>query len=408
MKLNIHYTLVLAVYWFLSAILSVFLIPLLRERGFDTGQISILIAVRSVSSMIFQPLIASFAQRHSKTIPIRFIVLILCLIGVAATLVHLLFEIGFTVAIAVFVVYGGTLTCSSALIDAMSNQYVVAGKKLNYTVARTVGSATWAFAALGLGNMIDFNGQGNTLLVIQIAALLLLGILTVLLEDPDNSSQSIRVKTCKEDETGHAIIDIIKGYPEFTLVLFASVFIFIAHGINMTYLINKIEAVGGGTSELGIAQFLLAIAEIFVPLYFFKLKNKFRIEGVVCIALTACSLRVVVTSLAPSIIVIYMGQLIESLVALYYSGFVTFIREKLDRNDHIKAQGILAAVQSAAGCLGTLLAVVVLNVTDVPELFVIISIIAVLGVALLYGGYGIINSKKSRQLKCSREQGVSY
>ena len=73
----------------------------------------------------------------------------------------------------------------------------------------------------------------------------------------------------------------------------------------------------------------------------------------------------------------------------------SIIREKIDRNDHITAQGILAAVQSGAGCLGTLIAVIVLNVADVSKLFIVISVIAVFGVILLYGGYGILNSKKS-------------
>lgn len=393
--LRIHYTTILASYWFLSAILSVFLIPLLREQGFETDKISILIAIRAVSSCIAQPIVASFAQRYSKKIPLKGVVAGLCGMGVIITAIHLTVNINFTGAILIFIGYGATLNCTSPMIDAMSNQYILAGKNINYTVSRTIGSITWAFAALGFGNLIDFDGHGENILVIQICALIVLAILAVTIENP-LPTENLKTSVNQETGPGHSNWYIMTRYKIFSLILVSSSIIMMTYSINMSYLITKIESVGGTTKNLGIAQFILAIVEVFVPLYFFRIKDKFGIEKLVILAFTGCAARTIITSLAPSIPLIYLGQMTEAIVALTYSGNVTFIREKIMRNDQIQAQGLLAAVQSGAGCIGSVIAAPMIAKLGINGLFTAISVVAVLGVAFLYIGYGVITASETR------------
>ena len=68
--LRIHYAGIESVYWIINAIFMVFVVPLLRGRGFDNGQIGILLSVRSFSCIALQPAVAAFADKHANTIPL--------------------------------------------------------------------------------------------------------------------------------------------------------------------------------------------------------------------------------------------------------------------------------------------------------------------------------------------------
>ena len=65
-RLNIHYSLILGAYWMIFAVSSIFIVPLLRLKGFDDSQIGILIAIRSISAITVSPLIATYSDRHPK------------------------------------------------------------------------------------------------------------------------------------------------------------------------------------------------------------------------------------------------------------------------------------------------------------------------------------------------------
>ena len=91
--LQIHYAVIQSIYWIIQAIFMVFIVPLLRDRGFDNGQIGILLAVRSFTCIFFQPMVASFADRHVKTIPLKYIISII--VGISIVTTYLFIKIHF-------------------------------------------------------------------------------------------------------------------------------------------------------------------------------------------------------------------------------------------------------------------------------------------------------------------------
>ena len=93
--LQIHYAAIQSVYWIIQAIFMVFVVPLLRKRGFDNGQIGILLAVRSFTCIFFQPLVASFADKHVKTIPLKCIIAVIVLISIITTWLFMIIDFDF-------------------------------------------------------------------------------------------------------------------------------------------------------------------------------------------------------------------------------------------------------------------------------------------------------------------------
>ena len=63
--LNLRFGIICSLYWILWAASTVFLVPILRQKGMGDGQIGFLLSVRSLAAIGFSPVIASFLDRHS-------------------------------------------------------------------------------------------------------------------------------------------------------------------------------------------------------------------------------------------------------------------------------------------------------------------------------------------------------
>lgn len=64
--LNLQFGVICSLYWILWAASTVFMVPILRQKGMADGQIGFLLSVRSLAAIGFSPVIASFLDRHVK------------------------------------------------------------------------------------------------------------------------------------------------------------------------------------------------------------------------------------------------------------------------------------------------------------------------------------------------------
>lgn len=404
---NIHYSVAMASFWFLNGVFTIFLVPLLKEQGFSDGQTGILLAVRAMASVGFQPFYSSLADRLVERIPLKYLIAVLIGAGIGVTSVHAFCKLSFIGAVGVFIGYGMTINCISAMLDSMSVQYAAAGSKINYTLARAIGSFAWAVASIGLGRLIEGLGWHGITLYIQLAGLILLLAVVLTMEVPQSAESEMSAKPDKDEKKKHhSIWYIFRTHPRYTLLLISVFLIFLAQNIVMSYLINKIELVGGGTGELGIAQALLALAEIFVPLYYRRLRKKVGVDRVVEIALAFTALRIVVIALSPNVTVIYLAQLTQMMACLYWSGNVEYIHFHIEEGDRIKGQGVLAAAQTGlAACAGSLIAGSMLTYLGAEGLYTFAWICALFGMTVLIGGNRLMDMKEFRK-KQSLERGV--
>lgn len=156
----------------LAAVGMAFLTPILEAKEFSSAEIGWLNAIKFASVIIFQIWIAAFSDRHAKTVSLKWVMEAMAVVSMAAAGILWLIEDDFIQAALVFILYGATVSCLSPIIDSLSIQYLNHGRNLNYTVARSAGSVTWAFACIGIGKAADICGVNNILLL-QIAATIL-------------------------------------------------------------------------------------------------------------------------------------------------------------------------------------------------------------------------------------------
>ncbi len=131
----------------------------LLELGFSNTQIGILIAVAGALTAILQPVVASYADRPSSP-SIKKIMLVICVIVVGMTIL-LLLNAGYNFPTGLL--YGGDMVLLQLmipLVNSLGMESINQGNKLNFGMARGVGSLCYAVTAYGLGLLAaDFGAK---------------------------------------------------------------------------------------------------------------------------------------------------------------------------------------------------------------------------------------------------------
>ena len=88
---NIKYSILQAMNMFVSAVLSVFIVPLLSSQGFTVWQIGILMAVKYGSTIVFSLFYASLADRLTDYITNKGFIAIFCIAGIVIMSVNCMY-----------------------------------------------------------------------------------------------------------------------------------------------------------------------------------------------------------------------------------------------------------------------------------------------------------------------------
>ena len=137
--LRVHYAAIQSVYWMISAIFMVFIVPLLRELGFTNSQIGILLAVRSFSCVFLQPIVATFADRNADRIPLKYIIAFIVAISFITTVLFMKVTFGFWGSIIIFAFLGASITALPPFYNSLAMHYLMIGCDLKYSIARGCG-----------------------------------------------------------------------------------------------------------------------------------------------------------------------------------------------------------------------------------------------------------------------------
>lgn len=179
-NLTSGYALIQAFFWMNFATIMGYTSVYLLNCGFSNTQIGVLMAVAGVLSAILQPLVASYADRPDSQSVKKIIIEIGTVMLVIAVLL-LLFR---NEMIMSGLLYGSSimlLQLLMPLINSLGMESLNQGRKLNFGMARGMGSVAYAIAAYILGIIVAGWGE----ITIPIAMLLIFcGLLFTLLNFP--------------------------------------------------------------------------------------------------------------------------------------------------------------------------------------------------------------------------------
>ena len=351
-RITVKYCFLQGGYWTLAAVAMAFTTPLLEAKGFSGTEIGILSAVKYLAVLIFQMVLGSFADKHAEKVPLQRMLILMTFVNIIFSFLFYLTGHTMWMAMLTLIIFGMTIHCASPLVDSLSIQYMNHGVKMNYAISRACGSLCWAVFCVVVGLIADAFGA-NRILIFQIIVSFLFAFFAFNMDAVDFSKERKKKEKTgdlasenpdTECEIGevHSCFYLLKHFPKYSLFLLGLVFVFAAYNMNSTFLIDWIEGMGGNHADYGMAQFVLAMAEIPVALVFYRIRGRVSIDKLMVVCAFFCFLRATATTFSGSVTLVILSQALELLgLSIYYVGAVYCVMDYLPQADAVKGASLI-------------------------------------------------------------------
>lgn len=376
-----HYSLIQILYWMLICCYYVYGASYLFELGLDGSATGVILALIGALSALVQSLAASAADRRggesAKWISVMFAVPVCVLLAALS-----FFGLSKWPGVVIYAMVWILVMALQFLISSLGMDAAKAGLRVNFGVSRAYGSMFYALTAYLLGIICASSGVHITVPIAAGISLLLLVSLLLWrvperVEEPDDEKN--------KDALGGT--GFFSRYPRFAVFVAGTTLCLIAYCITCNYLVRIVEALGGGSRELGSTVMITAISEIPTILISVWLNKKFGSNKLLMTAAALLSVRMVLVALAPSITALYAVMLMQIIsYSLFIPASVYYVDALMQERDRLKGQAMMTLIPTAGNSLGSLLGGFLLDTVQVRGMLVCCVIISVIGsVIMIYG-----------------------
>lgn len=384
-KINIKYAALQGSYWFLASAALAFVTPILESKGFKSSEIGIISSVRCISVVAFQPFAAQFCDRHSDKNTTKNTVTVMGILSAMAGAMLYLIPADLFLAVVISVLFGATVSSLPAMIDALSLQYINAGRKLNYGICRAVGSATWAVGCIILGKLADLFGC-STVIIIQVCFSAVFVLISMIMDPSRTEAGGSRPSEKKKpEESVHSGIYLLTHYPKYTVYLIYCMFLFAGYTLNSTFLIDLYEGMGGTAADYGMAEFVLAVSEIPAVIFIVPVIKKTGLEKLVIISAFFSTIRVLAIALATNVTLAILAQVFEmGGTAVYYASNIYIVKAYLPEADLVKGISYINVASMGVGTtLGSFFSGTVMEMFGIDFLMMVSVYVMITGLAFV-------------------------
>lgn len=351
-RLNYQYFLMQMGFWAMFAAICAYQTALLLGRGFSNGQVGLILSMRCLSGIIFQPALGGFADRH-PSLPIKRIVALSMSLSFCANLALMQTRPGLAGTIVLFIIMGGFEISSYPLVDAMAIQYINAGIPIRYSLGRGLGSLSYAACCILLGYLVKRFGVESALVLHGILIVVEIVIVTAY---PTFRAVS-PAKYTPAGDPPHSIPALLRYNRRFTLML-AAILLGMTGIIPVSnFLVNIIVDRGGTASDLGLGLSIMTSSELVTAFFFPRLRCRLGSGRVVVLSLAFCGVKVLALLLSPCLAAVYLAQPLQMLgYGLFTPISVFYTNESVPPADRVRGQTIMmVASNGMGGVLGNLL-----------------------------------------------------
>ena len=382
-KLTADYALIQSVYNMINCCLYSFAAVFLLSRGFSNSLIGVTITLASGFSLIFQPSIAAFAD-SSKKFSLRSITVIM----MAATLIFSILLIivpPYIIPTIIFYILMMVLyNPQISLVTSLSMEHINRGIPINFSLARGIGSVAYAALSFSMGFLVDDFGPWVVMLINT-----LLGLAAIFLVSRfrKTEKQFNEPAAEAEEKKSKGLLEFALQNKRFFAVIGCVALIFISQIFVSTFMIQIIENVGGGSSDMGIANAIAAVIELpamaMFPLIYKRIKNAgaiMKLTGVFFV------IKIALTFLATSVFWVMVAQCFQFFAyALFLPASVYYVNEVIGDADKVKGQTLMGMVMGISGMIGSFVGGFILDSSGGVSLMLLVgTIVSFIGMLLLF------------------------
>ena len=343
-KLNIDYAALHAVYWTLSGVIFCFTTVFLQFKGYSNYEIGIIFALGNIFGFVLQPLVAGYIDRSGKRVLLR------CIRMTAALSLLLMLEVLMLpknclplTAAYVILLAGNTLL--QPLCISLSFYLESWGYRINFSVARAVGSLAYSLCTVVLGILVQSVSE-NSVPITYIVFSFILGLITLLFSSKERKHCAVLETSAAGDpEKPSGIVEFIRENRRFTLFLAGTALLFFTHSLIGNFMIEFIRNIGGDSADLGNVLAFMTLTEVPVMLLFSRLTRRFRCSSLLRFAVIMFTVKELLIYLAPNIAVLYAAELLQAFsFAIFIPASVRYVDEVVVKRNAVKGQAFVTTM----------------------------------------------------------------
>ena len=390
LNLTGHYALIMAFYWSNLAVLSNYASVFLLEHGFQNTEIGLMIAVASLLSALLQPLLGAYADKpHSPSV--KTILMILIALFFAAVILILdsagRSKVVLTAAYALALMLMNTMAPFANVLGTLA---AGAGYRVDFGIARGVGSLAYAGASVLIGSMT----QRFNVSLIPIASIAIYAGFGLCLWFFPFRKQAMSPE--KQTSAG-----FMKKYPRYVVILIAACFLYASHVLICNFSYQIISSKGGNSESLGIAYAIAAVAELPMMFSFTRLLKRMSAGRWLVISGFAYLAKTIGTLFAGSVGGFYAVQTLQLLAyAVLTVASVYYIDSIMAPEDAIKGQAFFTMTNMIGSVSGSALGGILLDAGGVKALLRTAVGFAAIGAGVMC--FGIMMGLESREKRRRR------
>jgi len=424
--INFEYACIQGSYWMFYGISSSFASVFLLACGYSNAEIGIILAVANILACIFQPIIADIGDKVRRISIIE--------ISQLLTVVLMIFTVGLfffmqkSLALSLtFVMLMVWHTVLQPLFNSMTFKLEECGIRMNFGIARSVGSLAYSVLVAILGFLVEKFGisvlpvTGEVILAMLLLSLVMIGRhykkaagqrsnAAAQHNDDATEHHSIPAASKQSDsETAHdqnitsdddyeaiGLVQFIRNNRMFLAVNFGVIGLYFSNSILNSYMIQIVTFVGGSSDDMGTILAYMAALEIPAMVCFTKLRKRFSCETMLKAASVGFTLKIMLCWLADSVAMIFAAQTFQ-LVAfgLFLTAMVHFIDEIMEKGEAVKGQALFTTMVTVTTVFSSILGGIILDISNARMLTFIATIATAIGSLIIFMTVGRVkNSKK--------------
>ena len=391
---TLRYTLINALYFSAFCTLHALAAVYLLANGFTNTEVGILLAVANITSALCQPLFAGIIDKQGWLTNRRYIFISAIMIMLGSILLMFAHDS----KVVVFIVYALIYMIQFAyqpVVTALYFEYEKYGCKINFGLARGLGSASFAVTSAFIGGYVERSGV-SVLLVVNVITMIITAIIIYFFKNPSENTDSDlvsdgvskEVDNESDDEVVQAhnnILDFVKTYPAYAIFLIAVICFFFAHNMINDFMIQIIRSLGGAEKELGYSNFLQAILELPVMALFALILKKISAQKLLIISGIAFFIKILILIFATNMTMMYISQSCQLFAyALFVPAAAYYVNESMSEHDQVKGQAFVTSAITMGGVFSNLISGVILDNLGIKEMLMTGTIVAALGVIVIF------------------------
>ena len=354
-RVTLHYTLITGGFWMAFCVVTAYAAVYIQGIGCSNGELGIILALGNVGGALLSPVLGAWIDRN-RNLRHATVVNVLLAVQLALLVVLRIHPRRDLLTAACYVLYMTAMMPVNAVNLDLCVRLERAKAPLNFGFARSMGSFSFMVLSTLLG-IVTARWGHLTLPFAGMAVIVLQFIGNRLIDrDLQEAEASAPPEAILSAEQSSSLAAFVRENKMFCLMLFGTIFIFIAHSIDGNFLINEIRNLGGDTAIMGYVAAFTAITEVPIMMFSAKLPKRWETVQYIRLALVFFVFKSLAYALAPNIPLFFAARILQApSYALYTVLIVRYADSCVARKDSAKAQSLAFSMTTIGSVLASLI-----------------------------------------------------